>query len=299
MTVLTQVDEEATATSCPDPVGLAAHVVAANSIELDYQGSASPAEMAQDSDGIALGELDYVGVDRGQLVVDLVSVETVSGTPFPDELSATVYFSAVPGTSPLGPESLQGVQVLASLYENEAAAGGFEVDIEGLWLACDRAAPAAAAHFTPTRDGWPLQPSIEQILELIADPPELIDGPVVRRGGLRNLSEIQGFQGFTPMTTTGRLILVDDCLLIETDGKATPVVWPQATSWRADESAVWLPDGETVDLGTTLSVAGIAMPAAWVRYEFGLQAGLAIENCSLSDPESTVLVIDTIATTEP
>ena len=293
---LDEVDEPSARPECEDPSSLAERIRSANGADIDYQGSASPSEMAMTGDGVVLAELDVVDVESGQVVVDLRSVETVVGEPFPERLRAAVWFHVAGGTEIVADSGEIGtVHVLASLWQNGAAAGGFEVDTEGLWLACSRVDVAHPAHFAPTREGWPVQTSLDEIVDLIENPPRLADGPVVRRSGLREVSEMSAPEYSESISATGLLQLTGDCLILSAADGRVALVWPPGTRWLDAASVVLMADDTEVAVGATLEAAGPSVPAFWVRYDVGTEAGDAIDMCSADVSVETVLLVQTAA----
>lgn len=289
-----EVPESAGSTECHDPRAAAAVMAGTSNVEYDYQGSVSPAELVASADHVVVGRVSGVGVEDGQAWIELSDLAPDSG------LGAVVrvgYEFFATASADIDAHAIVGVRALAVLYDNDAAIGGLEVSLEGLWFSCSDDAVAYPAKLIPTRDGWPVEPSINQLIDLIADPPVLVDGPVVRRSGQRSFADAQfEFLG-DPADGTDALSIDGGCSWFVGGGGRTAIVWPPGT--EHDDGVVTFASGESVESGAVLGFTGVMLDASLVRYEIGLAAGEAIETCVDGVSDAPVLVLDTVEVAEP
>lgn len=277
--------------ACPDPLH------AANAIGLilptyDYQGTAAPAQLAGLGDLVVVGEVTEAGTASDGLWIELREATRVDGSELPDAEMRIIVDQM--GTGTLEPDLVRGLQALAFLHENEG--GALHVAIEGLWLSCTMDDPAAPAKLEPTGEGWPVTPTISGITELLVDRPQLVDGPVVRRSGMRPFEAIGMFNPEQLDHPDGVLALHDGCLSLVTDDKHTPLIWPPDTAWSEDDSVVHLEDGTTLTMGENLSPTGMHLPAFTVQYVIGNEAQMALDTCETvrADREAPVLAVKSL-----
>ncbi len=276
---------------CPDPQVAAAAMAGSSNVEYDYQGSASPAELAAWADHVVVGRVSGVGVDEGQAWIELSDLAPDGGLG--GVIRVGYEFFASPD---LDTDAIVGVRALAVLYDNDAAIGGLEVALEGLWFSCDDDAVAYPAKLVPTRDGWPVEPSINQLLDLVADPPVLVDGPVVRRSGQRSFVDAQFAAYGDEADGADELSIDGDCSWFVGGGR-TAIVWPPGA--EHDDGVVSFGPGLPAVDGSVLDFRGVVLAASLVRYEIGLAAGEAIEACVGGVSDAPVLVLDTVELVEP
>lgn len=276
---------------CPDPVA-AADQVSLMLPTYDYQGTATPAQLAEHVDLVVVGEVAEAGTTTNELWLELRDVSRVVGTHLAEpEMRVTV---DQVGTGGLEPGVLEGLQVMAFLLEDGHE--GMQVALEGLWFSCDVDDPAAPVKLEPAGEGWPITPTITGLMDLLVDPPQLVDGPVVRRSGMRDIEAIGIFIPEQLDRPTGVLALDDGCLTLLVEDSRTPMIWPPGTTWSQDELAVHLADGTSVMSGESLSPEGMHLPATTVQYAVGDQAQQALDNCAAvaADSEAPVLVIKSL-----
>lgn len=279
------------AASCPDP-HKAADAIDRMSPTYDYQGTATPAQLAEHADLVVVGQVAETGTTTGELWLGLRNANRVVGADLPDpEMRVTVDQA---GRDGLEAGLLEGLQVMAFLHENDH--GGMQVALEGLWLSCDIDDPAAPAKLEPAGEGWPVAPTISGLMELVVNPPQLVNGPVVRRSGMRDFEAIGMFNPEQLDRPAGVVALDDECLALVAEDSHTPIIWPPGTTWSENESAVHLADGTSLLLGESLSPEGMYLPAFTVQYAVGDQAQQALESCAsvAADREAPVLVIKSL-----
>jgi hypothetical protein len=282
-----EVPESAPVPACPDPQVAAAVMSGSSNVIYDYQGSASPAELAASADHVVVGRISGVGVEDGQAWIELSDLTPGSG--FGGAIRVGYEFFATPD---LDADAVVGVRALAVLFDNDRAIGGLEVAIEGLWFSCDDDAVAHAAKLEPTRDGWPVAPSISQLLDLIADPPVLVDGPVVRRSGQRSFDDAQ-FAAFGDVGDfADELSIEGDCSWFVGGGGRTAIVWPPGT--LHEDGAITLASGESVAGGAVVGFRGATLSASLVRFEIGAVAGDRVEACVGRVADAPAIVLDTV-----
>lgn len=128
------------------------------------------------------------------------------------------------------------------------------------------------------------------------DPPQLVDGPVVRRSGMRPFEAIGMFISEQLDRPDGVLALRDGCLSLVADDKHTPLIWPPDTVWSGDDSVVHLADGTPLTMGASLSPAGMYLPAFTVQDVIGDEAQTALDTCEAVrlDREAPVLVVKSL-----
>ena len=282
-----EVPEPAGFTDCPDPQLAATVMSGSSNVAYDYQGSASPAELVASADHVVVGRVSGVGGDDGQVWIELSDLAPDSGLGGVVRVGYEFFAS-----SDIDTDAIVGVRALAVLHDNDAAIGGLEVALEGLWFSCDGDAVAYPAKLVPTRDGWPVAPSINQLTDLIADPPVLVDGPVVRRSGQRSFADAQLAAFGDEADGADKFSLDGGCSWFVGGGGRTAIVWPPGT--EHDDGVVTFGPGLPAVDGSRLGFRGVMLDAFLVRYEIGLAAGEAIEACVGGVSDAPVLVADTV-----
>lgn len=269
--------------ACPDPRAAAEHVEGFLAT-YDYQGSASPAQLAEAAQVVATGSVTDAGFDGDGPWLELGGVTAVVGDS--PQAPLRVQIEDGFGRTDFERELLVGLRVMAFLVE------GRQVLLEGLWFACSDSEPAVPAKLGPGGEGWPLEPSIGQLVDLTVTPPALVDGPVVRRSGQREPTESSLRYGEPSVEVSGTLELTQDCLFLQTPTGRFVLVWPSATSWLASEQQVAVDGREAISIGAQLTVRGFDLPAVAAQYAIGTDPGAAVLACvPSSDLDQRMIVL--------
>jgi hypothetical protein len=257
----------------------------------DYQGSASPAQLGESAQMVATGSVTDAGIDDGGPWLDLDDVDVVMGDSARTPLRVRVEDRF--GRNALQRELLVGLRVMVFVVEAQRASSDLHVLFEGLWFACSDSEPAVPAKLAPGGEGWPLEPSIGQLVDLTVAPPALVDGPVVRRSGQREPAQSSlSYAAPSAVEVSGALEFAQDCLFLQTPTGRFVLVWPPATSWLASGQQIAVDGGEVIPVGAQLTVQGFDVPAVAAQYTIGTVPGAAVLSCVPSrDLDQRMIVI--------
>jgi hypothetical protein len=258
------VDARAAEVPCPDPQ--TAHFHISDIIPTyDYNPSASPGDLAVGHD-VVVGTITDAGLYDGDAWVRIGSRVVIFNVEEPEY------------ADPVDRSKLVGLRSLAIVNPRGV------VRIEGWYLACSDAEPAVPGIYAGGGDGWPVSPSIDDLQALLANPPQVTHGAVVRRSGVRPPF------GDRSLTTSGTLTRRGRCLFV--DGQ--PVVWPPGTRWRPMHKAIRLADGRSIAVGAAVTLTGGTWEVGWVSSIIGERAGAALDSCAVA-PDAFVFDADDVA----
>lgn len=133
-------------------------------IPVDFDPYDSPLEIAADTAVVVKGQIGTVQADGDWNVVALESVTTLVDRRL--ESPEPVGFSIQAGTARPNPDAddIAGVHVLIFANEWPSVPTGLTPAVEGFWIACGPGDTAKSVIHPPIRDGWPVNPTLEDLV---------------------------------------------------------------------------------------------------------------------------------------
>lgn len=144
-------------------------------VAYDYEPSDSPAELATIVDVVVTATLGEFIQEGEHVTVVLSDLEVISGDidrGQDGDLAISWYVSPEPRNLGDG----DGISVVAFLYDGDTRP---QPDIEGLWFACGRHAPARSMIVDPIEPGWPTgtDATLDNLALAVTDPEAAVAEP--------------------------------------------------------------------------------------------------------------------------